>query len=149
VFLVVVGDARCPAHHVAVCIQINKDAENRWYLDANGVSSQEALLRYWRDEEGLDEPFLIPYDEQLLQELGIPSEGRMSTRLADCFFGEFGRFSPTWLDEQPAEEEAFDERTKLTPDERIAYAQSALVTLSEKWLQQVFGQAVERCLLMR
>jgi hypothetical protein len=101
VSLVVLGDARCPAHHVAVCVQVSKETtqEQDWYLDANGVSTQAALLHYWRDVEGLEEPFLAPYDERLLLDLGIPRDGRMSTRLAECFAEAFGNFSLAFLEE--------------------------------------------------
>jgi hypothetical protein len=88
---VIVSDARCPAHHVIVRI------ENIWYLDANGISTRETLLRYWQEKEGLEEPFLASYDEQLLTELGFLRDGRMSTRLAECFLSVFGRFSHTFL----------------------------------------------------
>jgi hypothetical protein len=91
VFPVIVGDVKCPAHHVAVCV------ENIWYLDANGISTKEELLRYWQNEEGLEEPFIAPYDEQLLTEQGILRDARMITRLADCFLSVFGRFSPAFL----------------------------------------------------
>ena len=100
VSLVVVGDARCPAHHVVVGVQIKDDGgqEHRWYLDANGVSTRATLLRYWREEERLIRPFLASYDEQLLLDLGIPRDGRMSTRVAECFLEAFGRFEPSFLD---------------------------------------------------
>ena len=99
VFLMIVGDAWCPAHHVVVCLRITDGSgqEQHWYLDAYGVSTQETLLRYWQQEEGLTNPFLASYDEQLLLELGIRRDGRMSTRLAECFFETFGRFSLTLL----------------------------------------------------
>src|SRR4051794_41114937 len=61
---VIVSDARCPAHHVVICI------EKTWYLDANGINTKDTLLRYWEKEEGLKEPYLSSYDEQLLIELG-------------------------------------------------------------------------------
>lgn len=98
-FLVVVGDARCPAGHVAVCVRLKKDSgqERRLYLDANGVSTEHTFLRYWRDEEGLINPFVASYDEQLLRELGIPWDEHMSTRLAECFFETFGTFSSAFL----------------------------------------------------
>jgi hypothetical protein len=93
--LAIVGDTRCLAHHVVVCI------EQKWYLDANGVGTKDELLQYWQDEEGLKEPYLAPYDEQLLSDMDIPHDGRMSTRLADCLFNMFGRFSPAFLPDYP------------------------------------------------
>jgi hypothetical protein len=103
VFLMIVGGADCPAHHVVVCLRITDGSgqEQCWYLDAYGVNTQETLLRYWQQEEGLTNPFLAPYNEQLLLELGIRRDGCMSTRLAECFFETFGRFSLTFLEAEP------------------------------------------------
>lgn len=98
VYLAIVGDARCSANHVVVCIE---QQEVCWYLDANGVATMEELLGYWQDEEGLKAPYLASYDEELLLEEGIPSDVRVSTRLADCFLNIFGRFSPTFLPDYP------------------------------------------------
>lgn len=100
IFLVIVGDSRCPVHHVLVCVVLQGKAEQerRWYIDANGANMEGPLLRYWKDEEGLDEPFLGKFDEQLLLEWAIPRDGRTSTDLAQLFFEELGLFSPTWLD---------------------------------------------------
>ncbi len=102
VFPVIVSDARCPAHHVVVGVRPQKPSgqEDHWYLDANGISTKETLLRYW-EEEGLKEPYLSSYDEQLLIELGFLRDGRISTRLADCFLSTFGRFSLTFLHDGP------------------------------------------------
>lgn len=99
VSLVMIGDIGCPAHHVVVCLQVknNSGQVQDWYVDANGVSTKERLLRYWQDKEGLEKPFLAPHDEQLLLDLGIPQDGQLSTRLSDCFLDAFGRFSPTFL----------------------------------------------------
>jgi len=100
VSLVVVGDTRCPADHVVVCVQVkdNSGHERRWYLDANGMSTETTLLCYWQDEEKLIKPFLASYNELLLLDLGIPRDGRMSTRVAECFLEAFGRFELSFLD---------------------------------------------------
>ena len=102
VFLAIIADRQCPAHHVVVCVAVGSEAgaKRRWYLDATGVKDEEGLLRYWRDEEGLDEPFLTAFDEQLLLDLGIVRDGRTSTRLAECVLEAFGWFSPIFLDQE-------------------------------------------------
>jgi hypothetical protein len=101
VFLIVVGDRHCPAHHVLVCVVLQGKAgqERRWYVDANGANTEGPLLRYWREKEGLDEPFLGEFDEQFLLGWAIPRDGRTSTDLAQLFFEELGPFSPAMLDE--------------------------------------------------
>ncbi len=97
VFLIVLGDANCPAHHVLVCFS-ETPTERRSYLDAHGVSSREELFRYWEQEEGLEDPFLAPYDEHLLLDVGIGRDARLSLRLAEGLLEAFGPFSPAWLE---------------------------------------------------
>lgn len=98
--LVMIGDERCPAHHVVVCVRMNQgtDHEKLRYLDANGVSTRSELLGYWQDIEQLTTPFLAPYDAQRLLEYDIPRDDQMSTRVAGCFLAMFGWFSPAFLD---------------------------------------------------
>ena len=95
VSLAVVGDALCPVHHVVVCVRSNRNTrhEYEWYLDANGVSTKTALLGYWRRAHALREPFIAPYDEDLLLHHHIPRDARMSTRVAQCLREEFGLFT--------------------------------------------------------
>lgn len=107
VSLAIIADARCPAHHILVKILYHGMA---WYVDANGVSSERELLRYWRDEEHLVDPFLAPHDDALLEAMGMRSVPRISTKLAQLFFDHFGPFSPAWLDE--------DDESALSPGAR-------------------------------
>jgi len=92
----IIADLYCPAHHVVVRLLHNG---RRWYFDANGVSTEEHLLRYWRQEEHLRDPWLREYDDALLSEVGIVCLPRISVRLAEELLTVFGPFSPTWLDE--------------------------------------------------
>ena len=94
--LMIIADLHCPAHHVVVRVLHNG---RRWYLDANGVSTEEQLLRYWRQEEHLRDPWLRGYDDALLSEAGIVCLPRISVRLTEELLTAFGPFSPTWLDE--------------------------------------------------
>lgn len=94
--LVIIADLQCPAHHVVVRVLYNG---RRWYLDANGVSTEEQLLRYWREEEHLRNPWLREYDDALLREAGIVCLPRIGVRLTEELLTAFGPFSPTWLDE--------------------------------------------------
>lgn len=101
VSLLLVGDTNCPAQHVVVCVQAKSvdEAVKRWCLDSDGVSSEAVLLRIWRDVEGLKDPFLANYDEELLLKYNIPHDQEKSARLAECFFSVFGSFSPAFLAE--------------------------------------------------
>jgi len=96
VCLAIIADENCSAHHIVVKL-LNQGMA--WYGDANGVSSESELLRYWRDEEHLVAPFLTPHDEALLEAMGMRSGPRTSTQLAQLLFDHFGPFTPTWLDE--------------------------------------------------
>lgn len=44
------------------------------YVDANGIQTEEDLLRHWRDEEGVERPFLRPHGGEDLGEI-ISDEG--------------------------------------------------------------------------
>lgn len=92
----IIADLYCPAHHVVVRVLHNG---GRWHFDANGVSTEEQLLRYWRQEEHLCDPWLREYDDALLSEVGIVCLPRISVRLAEELLSAFGPFSPTWLDQ--------------------------------------------------
>ena len=92
----IIADLHCPAHHVVVRVLHNG---RRWYFDANGVSTEDQLLRYWRQEEHLRDPWLREYDDALLSETGIVCLPRISVRLTEELLTAFGPFSPTWLDE--------------------------------------------------
>ena len=94
--LKIITDLRCPAHHVVV--RVLHDGR-RWYVDANGVSTEEQLLRYWRQEEHLRDPWLREYNDTLLSETGIVCLPRIGVRLAEELLTAFGPFSPNWLDE--------------------------------------------------
>jgi hypothetical protein len=60
----------------------------------------EGLLRYWREEEQLHEPFLAPYDEQLLMQSGIVRDGRTSRQLTDSFFNEAYKRTKVLVDQR-------------------------------------------------
>ena len=94
--LKIIADLRCPAHHVVVRALYN---DRHWYVDANGVSTEEHLLRYWWQEEHLRDPWLREYDDALLSETGIVCLPRISVRLAEELLTVFGPFSPIWLHE--------------------------------------------------
>jgi hypothetical protein len=77
--LVTVGDHRHPTHHVVVHL---RSGEQDWYLDANGVRTQEQLLTSWQQEEDLRQPFLAPANDPLLLTSGLVRDPWMSERLA-------------------------------------------------------------------
>ena len=55
------------------------------YLDGDGESSEEALLKRWAEEEGIEEGWLAPSTEDLRKaslEGGIPIDLDLSARLA-------------------------------------------------------------------
>ena len=63
----IIASKLCPADHVVACLSL---VGQRWYLDANGISCETELLRYWREEEGRKEPFLVAFDPLLLLKEG-------------------------------------------------------------------------------
>jgi hypothetical protein len=90
----IIADLHCAANHVVVCLI--HDGQ-RWYLDANGVQSEEQVLRYWEREEQLVSPWIRAYNAPLLAETGIPLHPAVSRFLTENLFAVFGRFSPAWL----------------------------------------------------
>ena len=49
------GEPPLPNHCVLLCDGL--------YIDANGIQSEEELLRYWHEEEDVRHPYLLPYDD--------------------------------------------------------------------------------------
>lgn len=69
-----------------------------WYLDANGVNSEQHVLRHWAEIEGVQRPQLKAVDAPLgWHQFGIPYYPLISLRLAQLLYRVFGPFDPAWL----------------------------------------------------
>lgn len=93
---VVAGEGRS-ADHVVVAVRIG---EREVFLDADGVSTEQELLARWTTRERLKQPRLVPYDEHLLSQAGIPRDPEMSQRLAACLVEHIGPFARSRLLEE-------------------------------------------------
>jgi len=92
--LAVIADSHARAQHVVVCVHYQGQ---RWFLDADGVHSEERLLAYWETWRlhlpRIDED----YDQDWLDEK-IPANPRISAQVTDLLRHTLGPFSPSWLD---------------------------------------------------
>lgn len=81
-------------HHVLVRVRFG-DVER--YLDGDGASTEAALLRRWRDLEGLVDPFLLADPDARHAEASaheIPSNPALSAQLARTLELELGHLFP-------------------------------------------------------
>lgn len=92
--VVVIADRWTPAQHVVVCVTYQGE---RWYLDANGVQTEEQLLAYWTQEEGLPAPRIEDsYDAEWLEE-EIPFLPCARVTVTTLLMEVLGPFSWQWL----------------------------------------------------
>lgn len=78
---IVDGDAPRAVQHVVVSI-------GDFYLDGDGLSSQAALLRRWRDQEGIQRPRLMRFRPE--EALGIECPVDRVYKVQDALHEHFG-----------------------------------------------------------
>jgi hypothetical protein len=93
--LAVIVDSYVSAQHVVVCVH---HRGQRWFLDADGVHSEEHLLSYWSADVRVHLPRIDEdYDPDWLDE-EIPFNSRISAQVTELLRHTLGPFSPSWLE---------------------------------------------------